>query len=446
MDRLGMRYTGMEEGDGALVPVHELVRADWRAEYPFRIFLILIRERHDGSPKLARNPPTEPEASMHMSLSRLILSAALALPGAAALADPLYAVTLLGGTGSTATGINRWGDVVGNADSGGATHGFAYLSGKYVDLGTLGGTGSNAHGINDDGQIVGGANTASGQFHAYLYAGGSMSDLGTLGGDRSEAFAINNHGTIVGDAASGDPATLGFGQAFSFSGGTMHALGTLPGGLGSNAYAINNTGLVGGASYEGPFTVPEYPFHAVLVNGGGVNKIGASDIGDSAVFGLNDLGQAVGGLPSTELTHASHAFLYDHGALTDLGVLDLTAPDDSIALDINNHGQIVGRAAVTLDPDHYGYHGFLWTGSGLVDLNTLIDPASGWVITDATGINDASQIAATACYGGVTGDCRAVRLDLVSAVPEPGSWAMLGLGLGVVGVLKRRRRAGRTEA
>jgi probable HAF family extracellular repeat protein len=379
------------------------------------------------------------------AISRLILSAALALPGAAAIADPLYSVTLVGGTGSSASDINSWGDVVGSAAGGGASHGFSWIGGTYADLGTLGGTTSNANGINDARQIVGGSDNASGQFHAYLYGSSGMSDLGTLGGNRSEAFAINNAGVVVGDAVNADPATFGFGQAFSYSGGTMHALGTLPGGLGSNAYAINKPGLIGGASFEGPFTVPEYPFHAVLFSGGAVNKIGVSDIGDSAVYGLNDDGLAVGGLPSTELAHGSHAFLYDHGALTDLGVLDLTAPDDSIAFDINNLGQIVGRAAVSIDPDHYGYHGFLWTGSGLVDLNTLIDPKSGWVITDASGINDASQIAATACYGGVTGDCRAVRLDLVPAVPEPGSWAMLGLGLGLVGALKRRAHGVRAQ-
>ena len=31
------------------------------------------------------------------------------------------------------------------------------------------------------------------------------------------------------------------------------------------------------------------------------------------------------------------------------------------------------------------------------DLTSLIDPGSGWIITDATGINDAGQIAATGC-------------------------------------------------
>ena len=92
-----------------------------------------------------------------LQISRLILSAALALPGTAALADPLYAVTLLGGTGSSASDINRWGDVVGNITSGGVTHGFVNAGGTYTDLGTLGGTNTNANAINDYGQIVGGS-------------------------------------------------------------------------------------------------------------------------------------------------------------------------------------------------------------------------------------------------------------------------------------------------
>jgi MYXO-CTERM domain-containing protein len=382
-------------------------------------------------------------ASSH--IFRLILSAALALAGTAALADPLYAITLLGGTGSSASDINRWGDVVGTITSGDVTHGFVNAGGTYTDLGTLGGTNSTARGINDYGQIVGGSDNASGQFHAYVYAGGSMSDLGTLGGDRSEAFAINNHGTIVGDAQNGDPATEGFGQAFGYAGGAMKALGTLPGGLGSNAYAVNDNGTIGGSSFEGPFTAPEYPFHAVTFSGGTAHSIGASDLGDSRIYGLNDADLAVGGIPMAAMIHASHAFLYDHGTITDLGVLD-AFQDDSIAWDINNLKQIVGTSAVSIDPEHYGYHGFLWTGTGLVDLNTLVDPKSGWVITSANAINDAQQIAATACFGGVTGDCRAVRLDLISAVPEPDGWAMLAVALGLAGMLRRSRSAGRPAA
>ncbi|MFC5548895.1 PEP-CTERM sorting domain-containing protein [Massilia aerilata] len=387
--------------------------------------------------------PAIKEAGMRLSyLSRLFFAATLAIPGAAALADPLYNVTVIGGLGSTATDINRYGDVVGSITSGGVTHAFAYTGGLYANLGTLGGLNSFANAINDDGLVVGGASTASGDSHAFVFSGGSLHDLGTLGGSGSVAWDINNHGVIVGSASAGTEPDPYYQQAFRYEGGSMTGLGTLPGGAGSDAYAINNKGLIGGASYQGEITLPEYPYYAVQFRGGMVDPIGAPVAGNSAIHALNDLGQAVGGIPASSFPHGSHAFLYEGGVITDLGALDPMV-DDSGARDINELGQIVGYAAVTLTPDTYGYHGFLYDAGagGMVDLNTLIDPASGWEITDASGINGAQQIAATACRGGMYGDCYAVRLDLVSAVPEPGSWAMLVLGLGALS-LRRVRRPG----
>lgn len=371
--------------------------------------------------------------------SRILLAAALALPGAAALADPLYNITVVAGVGSTAADINRYGDVVGSYSTGGNTHAFAWIGGGFADLGTLGGLNSSANAINDYRQVVGAAGTAGGNSHAFVFSGGSLQDLGTLGGSNSVAWDINNHGTIVGSANTGAEPDTYYRQAFRYEGGSMTGLGTLPGGAGSDASAINNKGLIGGASYQGEITVPEYPYYATFFRGGSVDPIGAPDLGNSAIYGLNDLGQAVGGIPTSSIAHASHAFLYDHGVITDLGTLD-AGFDDSIAWDINKLGQIVGTSSVQLTETSYGYHGFLYdSANGMVDLNALIDPASGWVITDAQGINGAQQIAATACRGGAIGECYAVRLDLVSAVPEPKSWAMLGLGLGLLGLRSRRR-------
>jgi probable HAF family extracellular repeat protein len=386
------------------------------------------------------------EACMRLShLSKLLLVAALAAPGAAALADPLYNVTVVAGLGSSAADINRYGDVVGRIASGGGTHAFAYTGGVFADLGTLGGLNSFANAINDHGQVVGGASTLSGESHAFLFSGGSLQDLGTLGGSNSVARDINNHGTIVGSADPVSAPSSYYQQAFRYAGGSMTALGTLPGGAGSDAYAINNHGLIGGSSFEGEITLPEYPFHAVFFRGGGVDPLGVSDVGNSAVYGLNDLGQAVGGIPTSTIIHGSHAFLYSGGVVTDLGALDVF--DDSIATDINGLGQVVGSSAVQLSESTYGYHGFLYdSATGMVDLNSLIDPATGWVITDAEGINGAQQIAATACRGGAIGECYAVRLDLVSAVPEPSSWAMLAFGLGAIGLRRARRPAMKIRA
>jgi hypothetical protein len=68
----------------------------------------------------------------------------------------------------------------------------------------------------------------------------------------------------------------------------------------------------------------------------------------------------------------------------------------------------------------------LYENGEMVDLNTLVDPPSGWTITDAAAIDDVQQIAARACRAGV---CQAISLDLVSAVREPPVFALLAAGL-----------------
>ena len=71
-------------------------------------------------------------------------------------------------------------------------------------------------------------------------------------------------------------------------------------------------------------------------------------------------------------------------------------------------------------------------------LTSQIDVSSGWVISDAQGINDVGQIAATG-YNSSTGATHALLLS-PAAVPEPETYAMMLVGLALVGGTTRRRK------
>lgn len=357
---------------------------------------------------------------------RFLLALAACCVSSAALALPTYTVTVVGTAGSEARGLNNNGQVVGYLTTpGGDRHAFVHLGGVTTDIGTLGGSNSIAYGINDAGQVVGGAENAGGVERVFSYAGGVMSDLGTLGGSGGYAQAINNAGSIVGSVRQGDGAW----RAFLYSGGVMQNLGTLPssGEFYSFANAINEGGDIAGISSAGDFVLPEPPQHAFLRCCGDIMvDLGTFGGQFSEAIGINDLGDVVGNASTAELMH-NHAFLYAGGVMIDLGTL----PGDGYAYanDINNGRQVVGNS--------FGSgRAFFWEDGSMVQLDTLLDPALGWTVTDAYAINDASQIAGTACLDGT---CYAVRLDPV-AVPEPATCALFLGGLGLVGVLRRRAR------
>src|SRR5947209_372241 len=73
------------------------------------------------------------------------------------------------------------------------------------------------------------------------------------------------------------------------------------------------------------------------------------------------------------------AFLWQNGVITDLGRNSISTEPHAI----NNLGQIVGTD---------NNHAFIYNGGTFSDLNTLIDPASGWTLSSASGINDLGQI------------------------------------------------------
>jgi probable HAF family extracellular repeat protein len=344
---------------------------------------------------------------------RLLIAASLVFPLAPAMAAPVYTVKVVGPAGSTAKGINAGGHVVGSLPAGGTQHAFVYNGSHTYDLGTLGGPMSIAYGINDLGVVVGQADNASGRPRAFSFYRGHMTNLGTLpGGDLSVATAINKSGVITGYSGTGALYDYGV-YGFRYQSGHMVRLGALPGGLGSFGYSINSAGKIAGAAYEGPYTPPDYPNYPVIYKYGVPVKISGYE---GEANGINDHGQVVGGLNTYDLPfpHGRRAYFWQPGSpvgtITFLGSLDALI-DDGYAVAINNCGVVVGNSAVQLSSDYYGYQGFVWTRSrGIRNLNALIDPASGWTVTDAAAINDQGQIAGTACKKGA---CYAVRLDHV---------------------------------
>ena len=117
--------------------------------------------------------------------------------------------------------------------------------------------------------------------------------------------------------------------------------------------------------------------------------------------------------------------------MTDLGTLG--GYDRSEGYGINNSGQVTGRS----DQGGSGQisHGFLYSGGTMYDLNDLIDHSSGWLLTEARGINADGWIVGT---GSIGGEAHGFLLEYES--PEPATWAMLALGLATGLYLKRRRK------
>jgi len=344
----------------------------------------------------------------------------------------------LGGIFSTATAINASGQVTGiswlpDSNSNSLTHAYRYGAGAMTDLGTLGGSYSYPKAINASGQVAGVSNLSGpgGPYHAFVTGAAGMRDLGTLGGLYSEAAALNAAGQVAGfsDLAAGAAKTPQHG--FLSSGVGMVDIGTL-GGSFSRASALNERGVaVGSSTLAGDAAT-----HAIVYQNGALRDLGTLGGAFSAATGINDAGQIIGHswLPGDAL---EHAFLLNPGGqMQDLGTLGGAW---SYAAEINARGEVVGFGPGPEPDPGADSNPFLYKDGAMLAIDSLV---RGFHDLDpVVHLNDAGQIIGSG-VSDLNGEIHAFLLTPLSAVPEAPPPAMLLAGLAGLALLTRLRAGG----
>ena len=127
----------------------------------------------------------------------------------------------------------------------------------------------------------------------------------------------------------------------------------------------------------------------------------------SLAYGINDNGQ-IDGFSTLPGDNVVHSFLYNHGAMTDLGTLG--GPNSQSFANLNNATQVAGYAETSIsDPngeDFCGFGtnliclGFVWQNGIMTPLNTL-----GGSNSQAAAINNRGQVAGYAETGTADPNC-----------------------------------------
>jgi len=137
--------------------------------------------------------------------------------------------------------------------------------------------------------------------------------------------------------------------------------------------AMGATLLLGAVLAEPAAAAPAHQYRVV--------DLGTLGGAFSFAFAVNAYGDVTG--QSQDSNGALRAFRWHHGKLTELGVLDASAPY-AVGADINNQGWIVGSSDVAAGT---ALHGFLWRDGVMTDLGTL-----GGTFSSADAVNDRGQI------------------------------------------------------
>jgi probable HAF family extracellular repeat protein len=149
----------------------------------------------------------------------------------------------------------------------------------------------------------------------------------------------------------------------------------------SEAHALNGVGLVAGEFASTNF----FNVLAFLYENGAITELGHLTGAPYAVaYGINDISKVVG---ESDTANTTHAFLYSNGTMTDLGTLGANNTSGySSAHAINRAEQVVGESSVSFSQVGT-IHAVLYSGNSKTDLGAL-----GGDYSNANAINNSNVI------------------------------------------------------
>lgn len=323
---------------------------------------------------------------------------------------PHYTVENLGsirGAVPTITGINASGQVSGSVSTATGTHAVRYTPGVgWEMLRGLDARFSVANGINAAGDVTGYYTNPQGFTHAFRYRDGSgVEDIAPISANFSQGFGINDDGVVVGVSSD----VSGLAAFVAVPGSPATALPTMGGGF-DFACGINNAGQIAGSGMTSDGTQ-----HAWRLEPGAsaVTTIGSfiGDAGNSAACAIDRNG-LVGG-QADGVGGAVHAFR------TGPTLLNLTEVfgTQSGATESVSEGVSVGYFYL---PANGPSHAFVHTDAkGSIDLNTVLDNGTGWVLGDANAVNASGKIVGQGTLNGAPAVFLLTRVDSTPDTTAP---------------------------
>ena len=280
--------------------------------------------------------------------------------------------------------------------------------------------------MNDSGQVVGYTYDNLSNYTPTLWENGQTKSLPFLANNDTFGLAegINNSGEIIGITGPD------FGESITHWNNNL--VSTSIRNSGGENLSINNIGQIAGTFEFSPFI-----FEGGIWTEGSLTNIGTLGGTFANPSDINDKGIVVGN--ANTAAGGYRAFIYDGDTITALRMIPDGNGGYTTANSINELGQVVGNS----NSDGVK-HATLWNGFEVYDLNDFLDADSksaGWVLTDALDINDHGWIVGTATNV-QTDESHAFVLssdNAIPPVPEPSTYVMLLVGLGMLGFMAKRK-------